>query len=100
MTAELAPTNLHTLAVSLEALQRLLERRTTDGRLVSVDPGLIGAAIEAGYEEVRRIRATLATIPDEPTAPWRRSVEILNAAVSQISDLLDTLEEMLGYLDG
>ena len=100
MTAALAPTNLHTLAVSLEALQRLLERRTTDGALVSADPALIGAAIEAGYEEVRRIRATLATIPDEPTAPWRRSVEILNTAVSQIDDLLDTLEAMLSHLGG
>ena len=100
MTAALAPTNLHTLAVSLEALQRLLERRTTDGALVTADTALIGAAIEAGYEEVRRIRATLATIPDEPMAPWRRSVEILNAAVSQIDDLLDTLEAMLSHLGG
>ena len=42
--------NLHTLTVSLAALQRLLERRNGDGTLVQADPALIAATIAAGRE--------------------------------------------------
>lgn len=95
MTADLAPTNLHTLAISLEAMERLLGRRAPDGTLVLVDPALIRAAIEVGREQVASIRTKLAEVPHDVADPWRGSVDSLVAAVAEVDDLLDMLRKVL-----
>ena len=81
-------------------MRRLLGRRTADGTLALADPALIQATIEAGYDEVRRIRLLLAEIPTEPTSPWHRMADKMAAAVAELDGSLETLERMLSHLDG
>jgi hypothetical protein len=98
VTACPASTNLHTLAVSLEAMQRLLGRRTADGALMLADPALIEAAIETGLAEVASVRVMLAEASQTPTSPWQGSVDNLIAAVAEVDGLLTMLKEMLSRL--
>ena len=95
MMANLAPTNLHTLAISSEAMERLLGRRAPDGTLVLVDPALIKAAIEVGREQVASVRTMLAEVPNDLADPWRGSVDSLVSAVAEVEDLLDILQKVL-----
>ncbi|MCJ2060672.1 hypothetical protein MKL09_29650 [Methylobacterium sp. J-048] len=91
-------TNLHTLAVNLAAMQRLLGRRTADGTIVPADPALIEAAVTAGRAQVAGIRTLLRDIPHDPMDPWRGSVDELIAAVGELDGLLDRLERMLSQM--
>ena len=100
MKANLAPTNLHTLAISSEAMQRLLNRQAADGTLVLVDPALIKAAIEVGREQVASVRTMLAEVPHELADPWRGSFDSLIAAVAEVDDLLDMLQKVLFLAGG
>ncbi|MCJ2099417.1 hypothetical protein, partial [Methylobacterium sp. E-046] len=85
---------------SLTVMQRLLDRRTADGALVPADPALIQATIEAGYDEVRRIRLLLAEIAIEPTSPWHRMADNMAAAVADLDVSLKTFEQMLSHMSG
>lgn len=91
---------LHNLATNLASMQRLLGRRDGDGALVRADTALIRTAIAAGYDEVRRVRVLLATIPDDPMATWHPTVEALHAALKELDVMLGVLAEMLALRDG
>ena len=91
---------LHNLAVNLASMQRLLCRRDRGGALVRADTALIRTAIVAGYDEVRRVRALLATIPDDPMATWHPTVEALHAALGKLDLMLGALAEMVALRDG
>jgi hypothetical protein len=91
---------LHNLAVNLASMQRLLSRRDGDGTLVHADTTLIRTAIAAGYDEVRRVRALLTTIPDDPMATWHPTVEGLHTALGKLDIMLGALAEMVALRDG
>ena len=100
MTIGSTSTNLLTLAVNLDSMQRLLGRRTADGTLVQADPALIEAAIAAGREQVASVKRMLGGIPHDAMDPWQRSADNLAAAVADLDGMLDMLEEMLSHLSG
>jgi hypothetical protein len=91
---------LHNLAVNLASMQRLLGRRDGDGVLVRADTALIRTAIGAGYDEVRRVRALLATIPDDPMATWHPTVEALHTALRKLDIMLNALAAAVALRDG
>ncbi|MCJ2054775.1 hypothetical protein [Methylobacterium sp. J-070] len=99
-TGDPTSATLHTMAVNLAAMQRLLGRQPKVGTLAQADPALLAAAIALGREEVRHVRTVLAQIPQDPTDPWRRTADDLIATLAELDGVLDALEKMLGHLSG
>ncbi|MGU3662341.1 hypothetical protein [Methylobacterium fujisawaense] len=94
-----ATTNLLTLAVSLETLKRLLDRRAEDGALLQAEPALIQVAITAGRETLRGVNEKLTKVLADPTSHDRPAAALMAEMVAELGNLLATIEGALHRLD-
>ena len=95
-----AAANLHTLAMSMAAMKRLLDRRDTEGAIVPADAALIRAALAPTHGEIRRLSATLTALAAEPAFPHGEKIPELLAATAKLHDVVDAIDEALRSMGG
>ena len=94
-----ASANLHTLAISLGTLKRLLDRLAQDGALSQAEPALVQMAIAAGRKTLRDVDEELAEAFADPTSPNRTAIAFLDELVSELDALPATIEGRLHRLE-
>lgn len=90
--------NLHTLTLNINAMRRLLERKTEGGEPLRANAALIRSAIEVGREEARQIRTRLEGFRNVSNNSLNISRDKQIMAVAEIDDILDSLEQILQSL--